>query len=134
MAPAQRPADLLTAWIAAQEAEAAAGRFVGVSTRADPDRQIVDELLSILLVGHDASSACVAWTCHLLATHPDVQERVFAEVDGVSDVDGARWACSVARCWCVRPSLTRCVLLVGSPAIPALLDCRAEGVHAFVRG
>lgn len=47
------------------------------------DRQIRDELMTMLQAGHDTVSDAVAWTWFLLAKHPDVRERVEQEVDSV---------------------------------------------------
>ncbi len=45
------------------------------------DGLIRDQLLTMLIAGHDTSTALLAWTLYLLAVHPDVQRRVHAEVD-----------------------------------------------------
>src|SRR5207253_8904906 len=40
----------------------------------------LDEVSTALNAGSDSTGAALAWTCHRLAAHPDVQERVAAEV------------------------------------------------------
>jgi pentalenene oxygenase len=45
------------------------------------DRQARDEALSFMLAGAETSSNALAWACHLLATHPDIQARLHQEVD-----------------------------------------------------
>lgn len=45
--------------------------------------QVRDQLLTILIAGHDTSTAQMAWTLALLAQHPPVLRRVVAEVDEV---------------------------------------------------
>src|SRR5262245_52249882 len=42
-----------------------------------------DEVLTLLHAGHETMAAGLAWTCYLLAAHPDVQENVAQEVDGL---------------------------------------------------
>ncbi len=45
------------------------------------DRQIRDELMTMLQAGHDTVSDAISWTWFLMAKHPDVRERVEEEVD-----------------------------------------------------
>ena len=47
------------------------------------DDLIRDQLLTMLIAGHDTSTALLAWATYLLATHQDVQARVFAELSQV---------------------------------------------------
>ncbi|GAA3265677.1 cytochrome P450 [Dactylosporangium vinaceum] len=47
------------------------------------DRQVRDEALTLLMAGHDTTANGLAWSLHLLAQHPDAQERLYAEVDTV---------------------------------------------------
>jgi cytochrome P450 len=46
-----------------------------------PQTQARDEVLALLHAGHETMAAGLAWTCYLLAAHPDVQENVAQEVD-----------------------------------------------------
>ena len=45
-------------------------------------KQLRDDLMTLLIAGHETTAAVLTWTTYLLATHPDVKERV-AEVDEV---------------------------------------------------
>ena len=45
------------------------------------DRIIRDQMLTMLIAGHDTSTALLAWTFALLGQHPDVHQRVIKEVD-----------------------------------------------------
>jgi len=45
------------------------------------DELIRDQLLTIFIAGHDTSTALLAWTLYLLATHPDILAHTQAEVD-----------------------------------------------------
>ena len=44
------------------------------------DEQIVGESNTVLVAGHETTSASVAWTLYFLCKHPDVQERVYNEI------------------------------------------------------
>ena len=45
------------------------------------DEVIRDQMLTILIAGHDTSTALLAWTFALLGQHPDVHSRLVEEVD-----------------------------------------------------
>jgi cytochrome P450 len=45
------------------------------------DGLIRDQLLTMLIAGHDTSTALLSWTLYLLGRHPDIQRRVQAELD-----------------------------------------------------
>jgi len=47
------------------------------------DENIREEVDTFMFEGHDTTSASLAWTFHLLGRHPDVQERVFQEIQEV---------------------------------------------------
>lgn len=51
------------------------------------DRQLRDEVITIVLAGHETTANALAWTLYLLSRHPDVERRLAAEV---SEVLGAR--------------------------------------------
>lgn len=46
------------------------------------DDLIRDQILTMLIAGHDTSTALLAWALYLLGQHPDVMERARREVDG----------------------------------------------------
>lgn len=46
------------------------------------DDLIRDQLLTMLIAGHDTSTALLAWALYLLGQHPDVMARARREVDG----------------------------------------------------
>jgi len=46
------------------------------------DRQVRDEVMTLLLAGHETTANLLTWTFYALARHPDVRARVEAEVDG----------------------------------------------------
>ena len=47
------------------------------------DDLIRDQMLTLLIAGHDTSTALLAWTLTMLGQHPDVAQRVRDEVDDV---------------------------------------------------
>ncbi|MCA9314181.1 MAG: cytochrome P450 [Planctomycetes bacterium] len=47
------------------------------------DNELIDEMITLLIAGHDTSAAALSWTLRLLAEHPEVLARVHAEIDDV---------------------------------------------------
>lgn len=47
------------------------------------DDLVRDQLLTMLIAGHDTSTAMMAWTWYLLGSHPDALDAVQAEIDAV---------------------------------------------------
>jgi cytochrome P450 len=43
------------------------------------DKQLRDEVITLLTAGHETTTLALAWTCFLIATRPDVVERMTAE-------------------------------------------------------
>jgi cytochrome P450 len=46
------------------------------------DRQLRDEIFTLFLAGNESTATAVTWIWHLLTRHPDVVDRLRAEVDG----------------------------------------------------
>ena len=69
-------ADLLSMLLRARDTE-------GDGT-AMTDLQLRDEVLTILLAAHETTANALAWTFYFLAQYPEVENRLAAEVDGVS--------------------------------------------------
>jgi cytochrome P450 len=53
--------------------------------RPMPDRQVRDEVLTLMLAGHETTANALAWTWLLLDRNPAVADRLHAELDAVSD-------------------------------------------------
>jgi cytochrome P450 len=49
------------------------------------DREIRDQLMTLLLAGHETTATALAWTFDLLTSHPHTLERLVAEVDAGGD-------------------------------------------------
>lgn len=73
--PEQR-GDLLALLLDAQDAETGKGMS---------DEQARDEVLTLLLAGHETTANALAWTFYLLAQHPEVTDDLRAEYRAVLD-------------------------------------------------
>jgi cytochrome P450 len=49
-----------------------------------PEVQLRDELITLLLAGHDTTANALAWAWFLLGQHPEVERRLHAEIDAVA--------------------------------------------------
>ena len=47
------------------------------------DRAVRDEVMTLLLAGHETTALALTWAFHLLATHPDLEGALHAELDRV---------------------------------------------------
>jgi cytochrome P450 len=47
------------------------------------DRQLRDELVTLLLAGHETTALALSYAFYLLARHPDVEARLAAELEQV---------------------------------------------------
>ncbi len=45
------------------------------------DKQLRDEIMTLLVAGHETVANALAWSWYLLAQHPDAEERLHAELD-----------------------------------------------------
>lgn len=53
------------------------------------DRQIRDEVFTLIVAGHETTASALAWTWYLLARHPEVAAALRAEVDAATDAERA---------------------------------------------
>jgi cytochrome P450 len=44
------------------------------------EREIFDQLMTLLVAGHESTAIAIAWACHLVHTHPPVEARLRAEL------------------------------------------------------
>ncbi|MGH7812616.1 MAG: cytochrome P450, partial [Candidatus Binataceae bacterium] len=63
--------DLLSMLLAARDEETGA---------AMADTQLRDEILTLILAGHETTATALSWTFYLLAQHPEVREKLEAEL------------------------------------------------------
>jgi cytochrome P450 len=53
--------------------------------RAMSDEEIVDNLLTFITAGHETTALGLAWTLHLLAEHPEIEQQVLEEIATVTE-------------------------------------------------
>jgi cytochrome P450 len=68
-----RPVDLLDLLLQARDKDTGEGMT---------DSQIQDEVMTIMLAGHETTATALAWTWYLLSQNSDVENRLHAELDG----------------------------------------------------
>jgi cytochrome P450 len=66
--------DLLSVLLAVRDEETGEGMS---------DRQIRDEVITLLLAGHETTAVALSWTWYLLAQHQECEQRLHEEVDAV---------------------------------------------------
>ena len=66
--------DLLSMFLSARDEDTGAGMT---------DQQLRDEVVTMLLAGHETTSLALSWLFYLLSKHPDVERRIGEEVDQV---------------------------------------------------
>lgn len=94
-------ADLLSMLLSARDEETGASMT---------DRQLRDEVLTMLLAGHETTSLALSWTYYLLSQHPHIEQRVFREVDRVLDDRRPSFA-DIDRLTCTRRALDEALRL-----------------------
>jgi len=72
-ASGERPPDLLSALLA------------GTDEHGQPldDQALRDEVITFFLAGHETTALALSWAYYMLATNPEIQEALHAEVDAV---------------------------------------------------
>ena len=45
------------------------------------DREMIDEVMTLIVAGHETTASALTWTWYLLSQHPDAYDRLLAEVD-----------------------------------------------------
>lgn len=49
------------------------------------ERQLIDEILTLVVAGHETTASGLNWTWYLLSQHPDAEAKLHAELDAVAD-------------------------------------------------
>jgi len=57
------------------------------SGRVMPDRQLVNELKTLIVAGHETTASTLSWTWYLLSQHPEAEERLSSELTNVLSSD-----------------------------------------------
>ncbi|HPF25854.1 MAG: cytochrome P450 [Steroidobacteraceae bacterium] len=47
------------------------------------ERELIDEIMTLIVAGHETTASGLNWTWYLLARHPDVAARMHAEIDSI---------------------------------------------------
>jgi cytochrome P450 len=48
------------------------------------DRQLLDEIMTLIVAGHETTASSLNWLWYLLSQHPDAEQRLHAELDALS--------------------------------------------------
>jgi cytochrome P450 len=67
--------DLLSMLLLAQDEEGDGGSMT--------DLQLRDEAMTIFLAGHETTANALSWTWYLLSKHPEIEDKLHTEIDGV---------------------------------------------------
>ncbi|HEX8755040.1 MAG TPA: cytochrome P450, partial [Steroidobacteraceae bacterium] len=49
------------------------------------ERQLIDEILTLVVAGHETTASGLNWTWYLLSQHPEAEARLHAELDAIPD-------------------------------------------------
>jgi enediyne biosynthesis protein E7 len=50
------------------------------------DRELIDELMTLVVAGHETTASALNWTWYLLSQHPEAQARLSAELDAAPEL------------------------------------------------
>ncbi|MCC7463717.1 MAG: cytochrome P450 [Gammaproteobacteria bacterium] len=73
---AEPRSDILGALVAGRDRESGA---------AMSERQLIDEVMTMIIAGHETSATALNFTWYLLSRHPEAERRLHAEVDALPD-------------------------------------------------
>jgi enediyne biosynthesis protein E7 len=51
-----------------------------------PERELIDEVLTLIVAGHETTASGLNWTWYLLSQHPEVAARLHAEIDASAEL------------------------------------------------
>jgi cytochrome P450 len=49
------------------------------------ERELIDEIMTLVVAGHETTASGLNWTWYLLSQHPQVESRLHAEIDAAAD-------------------------------------------------
>ena len=49
------------------------------------DKELLDEVTTLIIAGHETSAITLDWSWYFIATHPQVQQRLLGEIESVTD-------------------------------------------------
>ena len=50
------------------------------------ERELIDEVMTLVVAGHETTASGLNWTWYLLSQHPQIEARLHAEVDAAADL------------------------------------------------
>jgi len=50
------------------------------------DKEVIDEITTMIIAGHETTASALNWTWYLLGEHPEVEKRLHAEIDASAEV------------------------------------------------
>jgi enediyne biosynthesis protein E7 len=50
------------------------------------ERELIDEVMTLIVAGHETTASGLNWTWYLLSQHPQVESRLHAEIDAAAEV------------------------------------------------
>ena len=50
------------------------------------ERELIDEIMTLIVAGHETTASGLNWTWYLLAQHPRVEARLHAEIDAAAEI------------------------------------------------
>jgi len=53
---------------------------------AMPERELIDEVMTLIVAGHETTASGLNWTWYLLSQHPQVLARLHAEIDAAPEI------------------------------------------------
>ena len=56
------------------------------SGEAMPERELIDEVMTLIVAGHETTASGLNWTWYLLSQHPQVLARLHAEIDAAPEI------------------------------------------------
>ena len=51
------------------------------------ERELIDEIMTLIVAGHETTASGLNWTWYLLAQHPQVEAKLHAEIDAAAQAD-----------------------------------------------
>ncbi len=50
-----------------------------------PDKQLLDEIMTLIVAGHETTASALNWMWYLLSQHPDAEHHLHGELDALTD-------------------------------------------------
>ena len=50
------------------------------------ERELIDEVMTLIVAGHETTASGLNWTWYLLSQHPEAEARLHAEIDAAPEM------------------------------------------------